>query len=302
MDRFHAMRLYVRVARLGSFSRAADDLGLSRAAVSEAIAALERHLGVGLLTRTTRRVTPTAEGVDFLARAERILGEVSAAEEALRGARAKPKGRLRVDVPTAFGQVLLMPALPDFMKRYPELELDVRFNDRIVDLVAEQVDVAVRVGVVQPPSYVARRIATTRSVICGSPDYFASAGRPQRPEDLRGHRLIGMLNNATGRTNPWRFRGGRAPKLAYALVLNQAEAAVSAALAGAGLIQTIDLMTGESLARGRLESVLESWLGEGPPISVVYPQAQGRSAKVHVFADFAAALLDGYRRRLGRPA
>ena len=302
MDRLQAMRVYSRVARLGSFSRAADDLELSRPAVSESVAALERHLGVRLLTRTTRRVTTTAEGLDYLERAERILTEVAAAEERVRGARARPQGKLRADVPTAFGRTLLLPALPQFLKRYPDLELDLRFNDRVVDLVAERIDVAVRVGVVLPPSYVARRIATTRRVVCGAPAYFAAAGRPQRPEELRRHRLIGLLNGTTGRTLEWQLRGARLPALRYALVFNLAEAQVAAALGGLGLAQTIDLLVGEHIGRGRLETVLDGYTGEGPPISIVATQAAMHSAKVRVFADFAEGLLLRWRASLERGA
>jgi len=300
MDILQAMRVYARVARLGSFSRAADDLELSRPAVSESVAALERHLGVRLLTRTTRRVTTTAEGLDYLERVERILGEVGAAEERVRGARARPQGKLRADVPAAFGRGLLLPALPQFMKRYPELELDLRFNDRVVDLMAERIDVAVRVGVVQQPSYVARRIATTRRVICGAPAYFAAAGRPERPEELRRHRLIGLLNGATGRTVEWQLRGVRLAALRYALVFNLAEAQVAAALGGLGLAQTIDLLVGEDIKRGRLETVLDGYAGEGPPMSIVATRAAMQSAKVRVFADFAAGLMAAWRESLER--
>jgi LysR family transcriptional regulator, regulator for bpeEF and oprC len=296
------MRVYSRVARLGSFARAADDLELSRAAVSEAVAALERHLGARLLTRTTRRVALTTEGADFLERCQRILAEVEAAEEAVRGARARPRGSLRVDVPTAFGRGLLLPALPQFMKRYPDLKLDLRFNDRIVDLVAEQVDVAVRVGGVHQQSYVTRRIATTRRVIVAAPAYLAAAGRPLRPEDLSGHRLLGLASGATGRPQPWRLRASRAPVPEFAAVFNLAEAQLAAALAGAGLAQTIDLLAGELIARGRLETVLDGFVGEGPPISIVYPAAVRGSARLRVFADFAEGLLLRWRESLARGA
>jgi LysR family transcriptional regulator for bpeEF and oprC len=300
MDRLQAMRLYVRVATFGSFSKAADDLDLSRAAVSGSVAALERHLGVRLLTRTTRRVEMTAEGAAYLERCRRILAEVEAAEEAVRAAHDRPQGSLRVDVPTAFGRALLLPALPQFMKRYPDLELDLRFNDRVVDLVAERVDVAVRVGAVKPQSYVARRIATTRRVVCGAPSYFAAAGRPERPDDLRRHRLIGLLNGATGRTVEWSFRGGRTPSLRFAVVFNLAEAQLAAARAGVGLAQTIDLLAGEQIARGRLETVLDGFVGEGPPISIVYPAAARGSVKLRVFADFAESLLLRWRESLAQ--
>ncbi len=298
MDRLQAMRVYCRVARLGSFAAAADDLSLSRATVSESVAALERYLGVRLLTRTTRRMALTSEGAEYLERCQRILAEVEAAELSVRGARDRPQGALRVDVPTAFGRHLLMPALPQFMKRYPDLELDLRFNDRVVDLVADRIDLAVRVGAVKPQGYVARRIATTRRVICGSPAYLAASGRPVRPEDLSAHRLLGLVNGGTGRRIEWTFRGRRLKSLRYAATFNLAEAQVAAALAGAGLAQTIDLLTAEYIGRGRLETVLEEFSSEGPAISVVFPAAARGAVKVKVFADFAEGLLLRWRASL----
>ena len=302
MDRLHAMRVFSRVARLGSFARAADHLELSRAAVSEAVAALEQHLGARLLTRTTRKVTLTAEGAEYLERCQRILAEVEAAEEAVRGAHLKPQGTLRVDVPTAFGRGLLLPALPQFMKRYPDLKLDLRFNDRVVDLVAEQIDVAIRAGTVRPKTYVARRIATTRRVIIGSPAYFAAHGRPQRPEDLVHHTLLGITSGATGRPVEQHFRGGHGPRVEFAAIFNLAEAQLAAALAGAGLAQTIDLLAGELIARGRLETVLDDYVGDGPPLSIVFPAAARGTARLRVFADFAEGLLLRWREGLARAA
>ena len=295
MDRFQAMRIFSRVARLGSFAGASIDLDLSRATVSESVAGLERHLGVKLLSRTTRRVTLTSEGSDYLERCQRILAEVEAAETQARGARGRPQGPLRIDAPTAFGRYLLVPALPQFMKRYPDLDLDLRFNDRVVDLIAERVDVAVRVGIVKPLGFVVRRIASTRRVIVGSPAYLTANGRPTRPEDLAAHRLLGMVNGGTGRRIDWSFRGRRAPTFRYAAIFNLAEAQVSAALAGAGLAQTVDLLAGEYIARGKLETVLDEFVSDGPPISVVYPAAARGSVKVKVFADFAEALLLKWR-------
>lgn len=302
MDRLQAMRIYTRVARMGSFVRAAADLDLSRATVSESVAALERHLGVQLLRRTTRRVSLTQEGADYLERCQRILNEVEAAEQSVRGTRDRPQGMLRVDVPTAFGRHLLVPALPEFMKRYPEIELDLRLNDRTVDLVADRVDLAVRMGSVRPQNYVGRRIATTRRVICASPGYLAAVGRPTRPEDLAGHRLLALSAGSTGRRIDWSFRGRRAPALHYAATFNLAESQVSAALNGAGLAQTIDLLVLEEVARGRLETVLDEFVAEGPPISVVFAAAARREVKVKLFADFAEGLMQRWRAGLAARA
>jgi LysR family transcriptional regulator, regulator for bpeEF and oprC len=295
VDRLHAMRIFTRVARLRSFARAAHDLNLSRASVSESVAALERYLGARLLMRTTRRVSCTEEGTNYLQRCERILAEVESAETLVRGGRSRPQGKLRVDVPIAFGQHLLLPALPDFTARYPDVELELRFNDRVVDLVAERVDVAVRVGSIQHANFVARRIATTRRLIVASHAYLSSHGIPQRPDDLRRHRLLGLLSGATGRVAEWRFKGASVRNLKYAVVFSQAEAQLEAAIAGVGLAQTLDLLASASIARGRLATVLNEYAGDGPPISVVHSEAAHRSAKVRVFAEYAAALLQRWR-------
>jgi DNA-binding transcriptional LysR family regulator len=237
MDRLQAMRVFARVARLRSFARAAHDLNLSRASVSESVAALERHLGARLLMRTTRRVSCTEEGNNYLQRCERILAEVESAETLVRGGRSRPQGKLRVDVPIAFGQHLLLPALSD----------------------------------------------------------LSSHGIPQRPEDLRGHRLLGLLSGATGRVTDWRFKGAHVRNLKYAVVFSQAEAQLEAAIAGVGVAQTLDLLASASIARGRLATVLNEYAPDGPPISVVYTEAAHRLAKVRVFADYAAALLQRWR-------
>src|SRR5829696_5445947 len=156
MDQLLAMRVFRKVADRGSFARAADELELSRTAASGHVAALEKHLGVRLLHRTTRRVTLTAEGTEFLQRSRRILDDLRDAEETLRDTRTRPQGKLRVDVPVAFGRYLLLPALPEFTRRYPLIELDLRLNDRVVDLVADGVDVAMRAGMLKSGT-VARR-------------------------------------------------------------------------------------------------------------------------------------------------
>lgn len=298
MDRLQAMRVYSRVAELGSFTRAAADLDMSRAAVSESVAALERHLDAKLLARTTRQVSPTEAGADYLRRCRRILAEVDAAEAAVRDVRDRPRGALRVDVPASFGRVLLLPALPKFLERYPELELDVRFNDRVVDLVGERVDVAMRSGIVREPNLVARRIATTRRIVVASPGYLQAAGIPQKPDDLRRHRLIGITSGATGRPIQWTLRGAKLPKTKFAVVFNEAEALLEAAAGGAGLAQTVDLLAGGMIGRGRLVTVLDVWSGEGPPISMVSVAAAHRSAKVRVFSDFCAQLLARWREGL----
>jgi LysR family transcriptional regulator for bpeEF and oprC len=300
MDQLTAMRVFVRVAERSSFSLAADELELSRPAASACVAALEKHLGARLLHRTTRKVSLTAEGADFLERARRILGELRDAEDALRDTRSKPQGRLRVDVPVAFGENLLLPALPEFAKRYPLIELEVRFNDRVVDLVGEAVDVAMRVGNVQQAGLVVRRISAINMVTCASPVYLAEHGEPRTPDELRGHRLLGVTQ-ASGAPPEWTFPAPYTPRrldLKFAMLFNTALGPVVSATGGLGIAHTADLLIAEHVARGRLKMILEDYVVAGPPISLVYPSGGHQAAKVRVFSDFAADLLLGWHEHV----
>jgi len=301
MDQLICMRSFARVADLQSFTRAADALGLSRAVVSTHVADLERHLRCQLFHRTTRRVGLTSDGAEYLARCQRILAELEAADEALRRTRLSPQGRLRVDVPVVFGRSLLIPALPQFTARYPELQLEVQFNDRIVDLIAEEIDLVVRVGPVREPHLIARRIVTTRLLSCASPEYLRAHGVPASPDELRRHKLVGHLGASNHRPHPWLFQRAaqrRQLRLPFNVAFNSVEAQIMAAMRGAGIVQSMDLVVAEALAAGKLEVILPEWSAPGKPISVVCRRALRDSPKIRVFADFAAQLLRRYRERV----
>jgi LysR family transcriptional regulator for bpeEF and oprC len=301
VDQLVCMRSFVRVADLHSFTRAADALGVSRAVVSTHVAELEQHLRCQLFHRTTRRVGLTSDGAEYLARCQRILAELEAADEALKGTRASVQGRLRVDVPVVFGRALLLPALPKFTARYPDLQLEVQFNDRVIDLIAEEVDVVVRVGAVREPHLVARRVVTTRLLTCAAPEYLREHGGIATPEELRRHKLVGHLAAGSRRAHKWLFQRGTARKqlsLPFNVAFNSVEAQIMAAIRGAGVVQTMDLVVAEALATGRLEVVLRDWSAPGAPISVVCRSALRDSPKIRVFADFATELLLQYRRRV----
>ena len=301
VDQLVCMRSFVRVADLHSFTRAADALGVSRAVVSTHVAELERHLRCQLFHRTTRRVGLTSDGAEYLARCQRILAELEAADETLRRTRLSPQGRLRVDVPVVFGRALLIPALPKFTARYPDLQLEVQFNDRVIDLIAEEVDLVVRVGAVREPHLVARRVVTTRLLTCAAPEYLRAHGGVATPEELRRHKLVGHLSAGSRRAHKWLFQRGTARKqlsLPFNVAFNSVEAQIMAAIRGAGVVQTMDLVVAEALATGRLEVVLRDWSAPGAPISVVCRSALRDSPKIRVFADFATELLLQYRRRV----
>jgi LysR family transcriptional regulator for bpeEF and oprC len=301
MDQLVCMRSFARVAELHSFTRAADALGVSRAVVSTHVADLERHLRCQLFHRTTRRVGLTSDGAEYLTRCQRILAELEAADEAVRRTRLAVQGRLRVDVPAVFGRSLLIPALPRFTARYPDLQLEVQLNDRVIDLIAEEVDLVVRVGPVKEPHLIARRIVSTRLITCAAPAYLREHGAPAEPDELRRHKLIGHLATASHRPYKWLFQRGtvrRQLQLPFNVAFNAAEAQILAAVRGAGIVQSMDLLVAEALAAGKLEVVLSEWSAPGAPISVVCRSALRNSPKIRVFADFAAELLRQYRQRV----
>src|SRR5215469_12723947 len=301
MDQLVCMRSFVRVADLRSFTQAAEALGLSRAVVSTHVAELELHLRCQLFHRTTRRVGLTTDGAEYLSRCQLILAELEAADESMRGARLAPAGKLRVDVPVEFGRALLIPALPKFTARYPDLQLEVQFNDRVVDMIAEEIDLVVRVGAVREPHLIARRVVGTRLLTCASPEYLRTHGVPLEPDDLRRHRLVGYLPTGTRRPNRWLFqRGTQRVRLGlpFNIAFNSGEAEIRAAIRGAGVVQAMDLIVAEALALGRLQVVLPDWSAPGKPISVVCRTALRDSPKIRVFADFAAELLRQYRQRV----
>jgi DNA-binding transcriptional LysR family regulator len=300
MDQLLGMRVFARVAEFGSFARAADAMDLSRAMVSAHVAQLEKHLGTRLLHRTTRKVAVSPEGAVYLAHCQRILAEISAADDEMRLARDRPQGRLRVDVPVAFGKYLLMPALSRFAQRYPLIAMEVRYNDRYVDLAAESVDVAVRSGTIRTPDLIARRIATSRLVTCAAPAYLSAAGVPRTPADLKQHRCIGYLRTDGARPS-WTFKQGNGVlklRIHSALAFNTTEPIMSSAIDGQGILQSSDLLVAGYLAEGRLVEILREYSSEGPALSVVYPRATQHLAKVRVFAEFSAELLRDYQARM----
>jgi LysR family transcriptional regulator for bpeEF and oprC len=294
MDRLTSMEVFQWVVDLGSFSRAADRLDLSKATVTAHVAAIENRLGVRLLNRTTRKLSLTEDGSAYLEHVRRVLADVLETEDALSRARATPRGRLRVDMPVTLGRQHIVPALPRFAAQYPEIEIVATLDDRRIDLVEEGVDAAIRLGELEDSSFIARRVYSTGFVVCASPDYLSLHGTPATPEDLVHHRCLGFYNAATRRVIEWPFeRAGQRFTLAPRgmLTVSNAEALVDAALAGAGIIGTLAMIVSRPLASGELVPLLEDVrTSQELPISVIYPQNRHLSPKVRVFADFVAGL------------
>ncbi len=288
------MQAFSRVAELGSFTRAAQELGLSRAMVTTHVQRLEKRFGLRLLNRTTRKVGVTPAGSDYLGHCRRVFAELAAAEETLRRSKEQPTGRLRVDVPGSFGRRILLPALPDFLTRYPGIELDLRFNERLVDLAREGVDLAVRAGTAMDPDLVAHRVSGSRWITCASPPYLDRHGRPQSVEDLANHVLIGTIPAGATQPRPWVFAGDppAAADLRFRMTVNEAEAVMLAAARGVGIAQTIDLLAARELMEGNLAMVLAEHTHPGPSLFVVHTPAAQRLARVRAFSGFLRELCE----------
>lgn len=291
MDKFAALRTYVAVVGTGSFSRAAEKLGLSRAMATKHVQTLEEELGARLINRTTRKLSVTEAGRDFHARAERVLADLEEAENAVADVSANPRGLLRVAAPMSFGIRHLGPAIADFMRECPDVAVDLSLNDRVVDLIDEGLDVAVRVGRLAESSLVARRIARARLIAAATPDYLQRKGKPKTPADLAWHDCLDYTLSALG--PEWRFydRDGKmhAVRVAGPLKANNGDVLMGAAKAGRGIVLTPSFIGGEEIAAGALVDVLPDFKGEELPIHAVYPAARHLSVKVRRFVDFLAA-------------
>ncbi|MBF0294261.1 MAG: LysR family transcriptional regulator [Magnetococcales bacterium] len=288
MDRLRWMETFVKVAELGHFSGAARGLGVSRAAVSKYVEALEERLGAQLIHRTTRRLSLTREGEAYLQRCRRILEEIADAEASVGEMRASPRGILRINGPMSFGHLHLAPAIADFLTRHPDIQVECELNDHYVGVVEEGWDVVVRIGTLEDSSLIAHRLAPARLVLCASPDYFAQHGTPERPEALSAHRCLGYSHAAAG--NAWRFHGpeGQTARVPFSsrLRVNNGDAIRKALLLGLGMAVMPTFIVGEDLQTGALRTAMTDWRCEESSIWAVCPPSRRLSAKVRAFIDF----------------
>jgi LysR family transcriptional regulator for bpeEF and oprC len=290
MDRLAAMQAFARVVELGNFARAASDLGLSRARVSEAVQALEASLGTQLLHRTTRRVSLSDDGRDYYERLRRILADLAEAESEIVRSRGTARGRLRVELPVALARLFVVPKLQGLLRRHPELELELRLENRAIDLLREGVDCAVTYGEPLDTELVARKLATTELVTCAAPSYLDRHGTPKTPSDLARHKAVAFLSVSTSRPSAWEFseRGARVRERTRAeLAFNSMEACVDAAAAGLGITQVLSVVAHAAIREGTLKPILSSYACSGPSLFVVYPPNRSASARLRVFCDFA---------------
>lgn len=297
MNKLQAMEVFVQVVDAGGFTRAAENMQLPKATVSTLVQALEHDLAAKLLHRTTRQVSVTADGAAYYERCLRILSDVRDAEESLSRNRTNPSGRLRVDCTTAMANYILMPALPDFFKRYPDIALELGCSDRPADLIEEGIDCAIRGGELADSSLIARRVGMLQFAACAAPLYLDAHGRPTHPRDLAGHRCVNYFSSKTGKTTDWEFVRGE-ERLTIAtpacLAVNDSTTYMSAGMAGLGIIQMAGYAIDPLIAAGRIERVLPDWACPPLPVHVVYPQNRHLSAKVRVFVEWIADLFLQY--------
>ncbi|MFS2124107.1 LysR substrate-binding domain-containing protein [Pseudomonas sp. Pseusp97] len=295
MDRLQAMQVYTRIVELKAFGKAADSLQMPRASVTQLIQQLETHLGVQLLRRTTRQVSVTADGQAYYERCVRLLEDLEEAENCFSDSPDNPRGKLRIDLPSSLGRLVVIPALPEFCRRYPQVELELSLNDRQVDLVREGVDCVLRAGELPDSSLVGRRIAELEQLTCVSRAYVQEFGLPGHPDRLEGHLAVNYQSASSGRIFDLEFRFDgqlRTQRLPSRITVNHADAYIAACRAGFGLIQAPRYHLREGLASGELLEVLRDWQPPPLPVSVLYPVRRQMSRRLRVFSDWLAALFE----------
>jgi DNA-binding transcriptional LysR family regulator len=293
MDRIDAMQAFVAVADLQGFAPAARKLALSPSAVTRLIAALEERLGARLLQRTTRSVTLTDAGSRYLERARRILADIEEAEDSVESERTRPGGRLVVSAPIGFGRLHVSPVLSAYLKRYPEVDADLRLSDRMINLVEEGVDLAVRIGDLPDSTLVARHVGEMRRIVVASREYLKARGEPKRPAEIASHETIQF--GAMSAAPDWRFiEDGREIRISSTprFASNSADAAIQYAEAGGGLTRVLAYQAAASLRDGRLKIVLAEFEQPPLPIHIVYPTSRLLSAKVRTFIDLVMEISD----------
>ncbi|SDU70694.1 MULTISPECIES: LysR family transcriptional regulator [Pseudomonas fluorescens group] len=306
MDRFDAMQAFARVVEAGSFTKAAETLHMSKTTVTQLVQQLEARLRVKLLNRTTRKVNVTADGAVYYERVLQLLADMDDAETSLSGASTLPRGRLRVDVPSPLASMILVPALPAFYERYPDIQIDMGVSDRIVDMIDENVDCVVRGGELTDQSLMARRVGDLQLGVFAAPSYLARVGTPAHPRELEDshHRIVGFLWARTGKAVPYALHNDVESvriKGRYALAVDDGNAYLAAGLAGLGVLWLPKYMSKTFEARGELVPLFENWKLDPMPIYVAFPPNRHISIKLRVFIDWVAELMahhapvsDGY--------
>ncbi|MBP2171096.1 DNA-binding transcriptional LysR family regulator [Erwinia toletana] len=303
MDQLQAIRAFARVVETGNFTRAADSLNMPNATLSKMVQELEAHLGIRLLQRTTRRVTVTPEGHEYYEKATRIMRDLEDIDASFTAVQSKPRGQLRIDIGGSTARDVLIPALPDFFSRYPDIHIDLGVSDRPVDLISDNVDCVIRGGPLHDSTLIARHIGDATLITCATPAYLKAYGVPAYPEELKnGHRLVSYLSPQSGRAFPFRFErdGVKSEiKTGHRIGVNESNAHLAAALAGLGIIQTFTYALDPLLKDGSIVEILQAWRPAPYPFHVVYPQNRHVTYRLRVFIDW---LLGCFPQRLASAA
>nr|WKF59715.1 HTH-type transcriptional regulator PgrR [Paraburkholderia busanensis] len=293
MDNLSGIVAFVQTVEASSFVGASQRIGISPSAVGKSVARLEQHLGVRLLQRSTRRVSLTEDGERFYDRCRSILDALNEAESMMLDANAVPRGRLRVSLPT-IGYRFLLPLLPAFTARYPEIDLELDFNDRIVDVIEGGFDAAIRSGELPDSQLMAKRLGPFRFVLCASPAYLKQRGIPSTPADLVAHACLRFRFPTSGKLQPWAFRGqadDMAARFPATLTCNNMEALRAAAELGLGIAYMPDFLARDALRAGTLQSMLDEHLADAGQFSVLWPSSRQLSPKLRAFVDFLSERL-----------
>lgn len=285
MENLNGLLAFVRAAQSQSFAAAAERMGISASAVGKSVARLEEKLSVRLFNRSTRRISLTDEGQLFFERCQQIVSQLEEAEQELVRISAEPRGKLRITAP-AIGYRMLLPHLPEFRQRYPDVELDLDFSDRMADVIDEGFDIAIRSGELNSSQMMSRRLGPFRFAIVGSPAYFASHPAPLRPDDLYQHACLRYRFPGSGQWQEWEMTGVTPPELPLALSSNNLESILQATLQGLGLAYVPEFIVRPYIESGELVAVLQDYLKEGGKFSVVWPSSRHMLPKVRVFIDF----------------
>lgn len=292
MDRLQTMAIFLAVVDENGFAPAARRLNISPPVVTRAVTELEQAMGVRLLTRTTRVVRLTDVGARYAVDCRRILADVAESEEAAAGSHGAPRGRLVVTAPSLFGRIHVTPVVTDYLRRYPETDVECRFLDRVVNMMEEGVDAAVRIGQLPDSSYQAVRVGQVRQVVCAAPSYLKRHGVPKTPQDLARHEVV--LAAGVTAAPEWRFifdGQARVVKVAPRLAASSNDAAIDAVVGGFGVTRVISYMVAEHLAAGRLKIVLAKFEPPPVPIHVIHHEGRQATRKVRAFLDLAIATL-----------
>ena len=294
LDQLLAIRVFSRVVEAGNFTRAADSLQMPKATVSKLVQQLEEHLGVQLLSRTTRHVALTPEGAAYYEKSARVIKDLEDIDASFSAAKGRPRGHLRVDVGSSVASRLLLPAMPEFLDRYPEIRIDFGVSDREIDLVADNADCVIRGGPMTDTALISRTIGRASWVTCATPGYVERFGTPKRPRDLEeNHRVVNYLSARRGRVAPMRFSEKQRLleiRARHVVGVNESNAHFAAGLAGLGVIQTFAFLARPAIDRGELVPLLARFQPPGYAFHLAYPPSRHVSNRLRVFIDWIAEL------------